>query len=381
MYASRDWSATNNWAQDLGPASGDILVFSPYQTSCYTNFGTLLVPVPPQVTNDLASGTSLAGLVFTGTNYMVYGNSITVTGGITNDIPVDGTNFFHLSIAAAGALSLDAEPGGNFLMDGVIAGSGTVSKTGGGLLTYDGVTADAFIGTVAVNAGTLEVDGSFTDGSFTVNGGILDGTGTVSAVTVNNGGTLKPGDSPGVLHVDGNLAMASGAVFTSELDGPIPGSSYDQLQVSGSVNLNGATLNLQPNFAASAGAAFIILVNNGPGAIAGTFAGLPEGAVFQAGGQYFSISYQAGSGNKNVVVTRVNSPGNLTRILSVPPTAVELFGAGGTNATYTILANTNLTTTNWIDIGTAPANGSGSFFFYDSNVLVYPKRFYKILPP
>jgi hypothetical protein len=333
------------------------------------------------VTNDLASGTSLAGLVFTGTNYMVYGNSITVTGGITNDIPVGGTNFFHLSIAAAGALSLDAEPGGNFLMDGVIAGSGTVSKTGGGLLTYDGVTADAFIGTVAVNAGTLEVDGSFTDGSFSVNGGILDGTGTLSAVTVNSGGTLRPGDSPGVLHVDGNLTMASGAVFTSELDGPIPGSSYDQLQVSGSVNLNGATLNLQPNFAASAGAAFIILVNNGPGAIAGTFAGLPEGAVFQASGQYFSISYQGGSGNKNVVVTRVNSPGNLTRILSVPPTAVELFGAGGTNATYTILANTNLTTTNWIDIGTAPANGSGSFFFYDSNVLVYPKRFYKILPP
>lgn len=378
VYESRDWSATNNWAQNVGPVSGDVLIFSPYQLNCYTNTD-VPVPIPP-VTNDLANGTSLAGLVFTGSNYILYGNPVTVTGGITNNVPA-GTNFFHLGLAAAGPFSLDAEPGGVFMMDGVIAGSGTVSKTGAGLLIYTGVTSDAFVGTVAVNNGTLQMDGSFTDGSFTVNGGTLDGDGTVSAVVVNSGGALKPGDSPGILHVAGNLTMSAGAVFTAELDGPIPGSEYDQLQVSGSVNLNGATLNLQPNFAAGAGAAFFILVNNGAGAITGTFAGLPEGAVFQADGQYFSISYQAGAGNKNVVVTRVNSPGNLTRILSVPPTAVELFGSGGTNTTYTILANTNVTATNWIDIGTAPANGSGAFFFYDSNRLVYPQRFYKLQPP
>ena len=383
-YGSSDWSVITNWAQNVAPASGDVLIFSPYQMSCYTNTplfvytNITLVPVPP-MTNDLASGTSLAGLVFTGSNYIVYGNSITVTGGRTNNT-AGGTNFFHLSVATAGALPLDVEPGGSFLMDGVIAGSGTVSKVGAGLLIYAGTTADAFFGSVAVSSGTLEVDGSFTDGSFTVNGGTLDGTGTVSAVTVNSG-ILKPGDSPGVLHVQGNITMAPGAVFEAELDGPIPGSGYDQLQVSGGVSLNGATLNLQPNFAASVGAAFLILANNGAGAIAGTFAGLPEGAVFQAGGQYFSISYQAGSGNKNVVVTRVNPPGSLTGILSVPPTAVQLLGAGGTNATYTILANTNLATTNWVNIGTASANGSGYFFFYDSNVLNFPRRFYQIQSP
>jgi hypothetical protein len=378
-YGSRDWSVTNNWAQNAGPASGDVLIFSPYQTSLYNNLDSNLVPVPPEVTNDLASDTSLAGLSFTGSNYALYGNPVTVTGGITNNT-AGGTNVCHPDIAAAGALSLDVEPGGSFLMDGVIAGSGTVSKLGGGLLIYAGDTSDAFVGAVAVSNGTLEVDGSFTDGSFTVNGGMLDGTGTVSAVTVNSG-TLKPGDSPGVLHVQGNLTMAPGAVFEAELDGPIPGSGYDQLQVSGGVNLNGATLNLQPNFAVSVGAAFLILVNNGTGAITGTFAGLPEGAVFQAGGQYFSISYRAGSGTKNVVVTRVNPPGTLTGIVFLPPTEVQLHGAGGTNATYTILANTNLATTNWVIIGTASANGSGYFFFDDSNVLSFPRRFYQIQAP
>lgn len=379
-YESRNWSATNNWAQTAGPVSGDVLVFSPYQMNCYTDYDYTLIPVPvPPVTNDLAGGTSLAGLVFTGSNYTLYGNAVTVTGGITNNT-ASGTNVCLLDIATVGALSLDVEPGGSFLMDGVIAGSGTISKLGGGLLIYSGLTSGAFVGSVAVSNGTLEVDGSFTDGSFTVNGGTLGGTGAVSAVTVNSG-TLKPGDSPGVLQVQGNLTMASGAVFEAELDGPVPGSGYDQLQVSGSVSLNGATLNLQPDFAASVGTAFLILVNNGTGDIAGTFAGLPEGAVFQAGGQYFSISYQAGSGNKNVVVTRVNPPGNLTGILSLPPTAVELLGAGGTNVTYTVLANTNLATTNWVNIGTATANGSGYFFFYDSNVLSFPQRFYQIQPP
>jgi hypothetical protein len=379
-YESRNWSSTNNWAQGAGPASGDVLIFGPYQLSCYTFTTNLtLIPIPPAVTNDLASGLSLAGLLFSGTNYTLYGNALTLTGGITNSAP-GGTNSCYLDIAFAGALPLDVESGGSLLMDGVISGSGTINKTGAGTLIYTGTTPDAFFGTVAVNNGTLEVDGYFTDGSFTVNGGILDGIGTVSAVTMT-GGTLKPGDSPGILHVEGNLTMAPGAAFEAELDGPVPDSGYDQLQVNGSINLNGATLNLHPNFTASVGSTFLILVNQGTSPISGTFAGLPEGAIFEAGGQYFSISYQAGSGNKNVVVTRVNPPANLTRILSVPPTTVELLGAGGSNATYTILANTNLATTNWLEIGTALANGSGSFLFYDSNVLSYPQRFYKIQSP
>jgi hypothetical protein len=55
--------------------------------------------------------------------------------------------------------------------------------------------------------------------------------------------------------------MAPGAVFETELNGPLAGSGYGQLRVNGGVNLNGATLHLQPGFAATPGAAFLILVN------------------------------------------------------------------------------------------------------------------------
>lgn len=382
-YQSRNWSSTNNWAQGVGPASGDTLIFSPYQMSCYTTNGTL-IPVPP-ITNDLPATTTLAGLDFTSSDaedftginsYAVYGNPLTITAGITNDF-FAGTNACYLDIATVGPLSLNVEFGGSLLLGGVIAGNSSIDKTGLGTLIYAGTTMDAFFGFIFVDQGTLEVDGSFTDGSFYVFGGMLDGTGTVSSVTVN-AGTLKPGDGPGILQVDGDLLMAPGTTFEAELDNPIPGSGYDQLRVSGNINLNGATLNLQPNFPVDVGAAFLILVNQGTGPITGTFAGLPEGAIFQAAGQYFTISYHAGSEIKNVVVTRVNPPPNFTGITSLPPTAVQLQGTGATNTTYTIFANTNLATSSWVNIGTSSSDNTGAFLFDDSNVLTFPQRFYQV---
>src|SRR5439155_19769296 len=43
--------------------------------------------------------------------------------------------------------------------------------------------------------------------------------------------------------------------------------------------------------------------NDGTDAVAGTFTGLPEGAVLVAGGQTFTVSYAGGTGN-DVVMTR-----------------------------------------------------------------------------
>jgi len=49
--------------------------------------------------------------------------------------------------------------------------------------------------------------------------------------------------------------------------------------------------------------------------------------------------------------------------------------------TYTVLANTNLATTNWVNIGTAAANGLGMFQFTDFNATNYPMRFYRFSWP
>jgi hypothetical protein len=370
-YGDRFWSLTNNWAQGLAPGSGSNVVFSASQ---FDNG----LPIPP-LTNDLPMGTSLASLLFTDANYVLSGNALTITGGITNQAG-SGTNSVMLGLVTVGPLTLDVDTGGTLLLGGSFNGSGTLHKEDGGTLRYTGTTMNSFVGTFVVDSGTFQVDGSLTDGSFTVNGGLLDGTGSVSSVTMN-GGTLKPGDSPGVLVVQGNLMMTNGAVFQVELNGPIPGSGYDQLQVNGTVNLNGATLQLQPGFAATTGTAFLILVNDLTDPVVGTFAGLPEGAVFQAEGQAFSISYKAGSGGNDVLVTRVNTPVSFSGITQLNAGTVQLHGAGGSNVTYTIQANTNLSTTNWLNIGTAPADGTGVFLFNDTNLQSFHQRFFRAVSP
>jgi hypothetical protein len=53
------------------------------------------------------------------------------------------------------------------------------------------------------------------------------------------------------------------------------------------------------------GAEFTLLATADPGGIGGTFAGLPEGAVFTQGGYQFQITYQGGSAANSVVLTRL----------------------------------------------------------------------------
>src|SRR5262249_62073253 len=127
--------------------------------------------------------------------------------------------------------------------DGVDA----VVKAGTGTLTLSG-TINTYRGGVAVSAGTLLFNGSLTSGTaaVTVNGGTLGGSGNlVRPVTVSSGGTVAPGSSPGILST-GNVAFASGSTFAAELNSPYAtaGTDYDQLNVTGSVDLGGATFSL-----------------------------------------------------------------------------------------------------------------------------------------
>lgn len=382
-YGDLHWSLATNWAGGMAPSSGIPIELTPYSFSAYqSNYPYPPSPLPlPPLTNDLPESTTIPWLLLSGTNYILTGNPLTITEGITNTAA--GTNWCYLDVATAGPLAIEVDSGGTVVMSNVLAGSGTISKEGAGTLLYSGTTVDAYIGTLVVDNGALQMDGSFTDGSFTVNGGLLDGNGSISSVTMN-GGTLRPGDSPGIMHMDGDFSMAPGAVFEAELNGPIPGSGYDQLQVNGSVNLNGATLNLVPGYAAAPGAAFLILVNDGTDSIVGTFAGLPEGAFFQAGGQLFSISYKAGSGHNDVVVTRVTAPPaqpTFTKINLLSGGTVQLEGTGTSNVNYTVQANTNLLSTNWQNIGTTTPNGSNVFSFSTSNVFSFPQRFFRLVVP
>lgn len=88
---------------------------------------------------------------------------------------------------------------------------------------------------------------------------------------------------------------------------------YNQQNVTGAVNLGGATLNVSLGFTPAVGNTFPIIVNDGTtDAVSGTFNGLPEGTVLNVTAGSFSavlqISYVGGDGNDVVLKAVSMSP-------------------------------------------------------------------------
>jgi len=262
---------------------------------------------------------------------------------------------------------------------GVISGPGGLFKTNTGtlLLTANNI----YTGDTTLDGGTLQINGLQPISPVVLKAGTLKGVGTVGTLTaVADGGpgsmVLNPGGSPGILTCS-NVALNTSTTLAVELNGQ---SAYDQLNVNGSVTLNNAVLSVTLGFMPAVGTHFTIINNDGVDAVLGTFNGLPEGSFFTAGNSVFRITYAGGDGN-DVALVRVNPPPQFISITMLIDNTVRLYGAGSSNLTYAIQANSNLNTTNWLLIGSALANGSGLFSFTDTNAPLLTMRFYRAVSP
>jgi autotransporter-associated beta strand protein/VCBS repeat-containing protein len=243
---------------------------------------------------------------------------ITNAGGVmdfSGTLGPDGLNHITAgSIAGAGDYHLGANEltvGGNGFSTTV---SGVIDGVGGSLVKAGTVTlilsgSNTYTGPTTITNGVLEVDGSIASSAVTVqDAGTLDGSGTTGAVTVQAGGTLSPGVNAGILHT-GNAALTTDAQFTIQIGGTAAG-QFDQLQVTGGIDLGGATLSgsLISGFTPTNGDSFTIIDNDGTAdAVTGTFAGIAEGGFVGIGGRAFQVTYAGGDGN-DVVLTAVPSP-------------------------------------------------------------------------
>jgi hypothetical protein len=151
------------------------------------------------------------------------------------------------------------------------------------------------------NDGTLYNNGTFAnDGTYTGSGHII-GSWTDHGVT-------KPGNSSGVVTIDGNYYKRAGSTEI-ELGGHFHGggdkslTEFDWLDVTGNVELAGAlNVYLIDSFELLAGISFEIL--NVGGTLTGQYDGLGEGAlVGNFGGEDLFITYTAGSGNDVALYT------------------------------------------------------------------------------
>ena len=240
------------------------------------------------------------------------GATLDASGGNTFSI-LDLGRPFPIISSSGGLLTLTGP--GDGLITKAIPGTGGVVKTGTGTWTIGGT--NTYTGPTTVAGGTLRLDGSHTGGgAYSVfSGATLTGSGsTASPVTVQGGGILMPDGGLGT----GSLTLEAASIFDIGIDGL---SVFDYLDVTGTVAIQQALLQVAMGYMPTIGDEFIIINNDGTAdPVAGIFAGLPEGGYVIRG---------IGGGPNDLQISYVGGDGNDVALTTVPePTTLSLLGLG-----------------------------------------------------
>jgi uncharacterized protein with beta-barrel porin domain len=258
-------------------------------------------------------------------------DSVTVTGGTINgNITGDGVD--SVNFAAGQGSFTYAAPYTISGMNTVAINSGTVQVNGtlntntltvnGGVFSLNGATTAT--NAAVINAGNTWINGTLNTGALAVNGGalVLNGTANVTGAATVNGGLLA---------VNGSLAASSGTTINT--GGTLGGIGT----LGSSVTINGGalspgnsigTLAVQGNLALTSAASYLVEIDpttsdrtNVSGTA--TLGGATVSAIY-AGGSYISRRYTilnaAGgvSGTFNSLVN-TNLPSNFTAALAYDP--------------------------------------------------------------
>ncbi|HEX7447643.1 MAG TPA: DUF4214 domain-containing protein [Pirellulales bacterium] len=387
-----NWSDPANWDLHRAPISGDSLVF-PATAQNLANTDDISGLSVNSITFQGAFAPVPGG-------YRIGGDDLTLGAGGISDEGTPGSTIIgvvnqinlNLNLSAAQTWSNDSKPNdlsrellvvngnvnnggfeltatGNEVIDvaGAISGSGGLTvgpPASGPASTVELKNANTYTGATNVDGDgeRLIVDGSTAAASALAVevGATLGGAGTVAGpITLSlgagpvSGGTLSPGASPDPTKDTGTLNNTAGVTFKGalgaqsepffavQLDGTSASPSNDQLNSSGAVALNDASLylTLLPGAGPfNAGQQFVIVQVGAP--ITSTFAGLPEGSTVSDGTQNFTISY-------------ANDRVTLTALPEVPAT-ITWTGGSPTSSNWSDPANWNL--------GRAPVSGDSLVF-------------------
>ncbi|MEA2163511.1 MAG: hypothetical protein QOK37_1638 [Thermoanaerobaculia bacterium] len=322
------WSNPANWAEGIVPQAGDRIVFPPATQGA--TFGT--------GTNDLPEGTVFSSIVFNRSDTIVKGNGFAVTNGITvgpQSYPYYSPHV-QVPVTVVGAQTWTSEPqdpeiDGRFddvaLNDTLrlstargfamyVRGSGRIVSTSGESWIAFGGSYFTFNGSIDVQGGTVDVTNGIGEsvaihaaGSCNTAGDCDGGLGllasSVGPIDISSGFLKLMSRDPSSC---GRLSLSPGAAFQVTIQNRLNVLISSSAGSDGTVNLGGARLALtalprssdsypDPRFPSGFGV-FKIIDNDGTDPVAGTFAGLPEGAEFASGnGQFFRISYVGGDGN------------------------------------------------------------------------------------
>ena len=234
-----------------------------------TNAATILLDGASGTPN-LHNGTGTNALANFATNAAA--GNFTIQHGVSlTSAPSDFSNAGTMNIGASSTFT--------------VGGSHNYNQTGG--LTY-------------LQTGTSDLVAH----TININGGTLQGFGTVSG-NLTNGGTVHPGDGPGILTVTGTYTQSSGGILDIQIGGSNPGNpGFSQLNISGTAGLGGTLdVSLFNGFTPFNGETFTILTSAGlNGSVFSNYNGLTEGDVT------FTVTYTPGDVILNAIVTPASVP-------------------------------------------------------------------------
>jgi hypothetical protein len=298
---------------------------------------------------------------------------VAIAAGPTGDISF--TNSFAYEIGGIAAINYSSIGGSvNPTLLGAIqtGANAAVTLTAGGNITQSGNTDDK------VSTGTLNLAhlaGASSDVTLDNTHNTIHKLGTIDldlgALTLTDSIALT---ATGHLVAESFTLTAPSVTFAASSTLAVAVGDIDprgEVHVHGTVAIDGAGLELSilngPGLAA--GQHYVIIDNDGTDAVAGTFAGLAEGASFGLGDVAVSISYHGGDGN-DVVLTAL---ANHAPVNTVPPDQSVLhdtdLSIGGLSVADQDAGEGTMTTTLGVDHGTLTlatggiemsGNGSGS---------------------
>jgi hypothetical protein len=210
-----NWSESSNWTPGIGPPN------TADQTAVFGNMTS--GPTTAVLTSDV----TVNRIQFDSSNSYAIGglSSVTLAESTGQEIPridvMAGDHQFQAEVALANNTTVDVASGATVTFNNQLGlGGNTLDKIGDGTMRINNVLGSGG-GTVNCLAGTCS------------------GNGTISGNLANTSGTVAPGNSPGILTVDGDFTQGSAGTLALEIGGLIPGEEHDKLVVNGIATLDG----------------------------------------------------------------------------------------------------------------------------------------------
>ncbi|MFN0010404.1 MAG: hypothetical protein ACKVS8_02040, partial [Phycisphaerales bacterium] len=186
-------------------------------------------------------------------------NTINIINGPFGTIDASSSTglFFDAATSVNNQGTLIASGGSINFQPAAFTTSGIVIANAGRLI-HQAAGGNAWVqtGGLVLANGEIQVDSN----SYLLQGGTLGGSGLVDSNVVNSGGEVAPGQSPGLLTIEGTYTQQAGGLLTIEVAGEVVGTQLDRLAVTGAAALGGTLrINRQPGYFPELGTQWTIL--------------------------------------------------------------------------------------------------------------------------